>query len=202
MPDYAIRVKVTVKFVTLAIAAPVKEKDDDDGGKGRHASSNSARDRTSIAAAFTSRTGWHNDNRRANGGGNNLAIGFRLSGSMSNEKELRNMCAYTSSDEKIEVNVDVIGGAPELRVTGLAVMVMIPGVVGVVSCVFAGVGVVFCCGVGDCCSLCEVGGLLELELELDVVGGGTDDVVGGGADTVVTGFEVGGGDETKKRKYS
>jgi hypothetical protein len=53
MPDYPIRVKVTVKVITSAIAAPVKEKDDNDGGNSSNASSNSARNRTSIAAAFT-----------------------------------------------------------------------------------------------------------------------------------------------------
>jgi hypothetical protein len=49
MPDYPIRVKVTVKLFTSAVAALVEEKDENDGGKG----SNSASNRSSIAAAST-----------------------------------------------------------------------------------------------------------------------------------------------------
>ncbi len=64
MPDNPIRVKVTVKFFTATIAAPVKEKDDNDGSKGGNASSNSTNNRTSIAAFRTSCAGWDDDNGR------------------------------------------------------------------------------------------------------------------------------------------
>jgi len=53
MPDDPIRVKVTVKFFTAAIAAPAKEKDDNGCGKGGNASSNSTNNRTSITAFRT-----------------------------------------------------------------------------------------------------------------------------------------------------
>jgi hypothetical protein len=53
MPDDPIRVKVTIKFFTAAIAAPAKEKYDNGGGKGGNASSNSTNNRTSIAAFRT-----------------------------------------------------------------------------------------------------------------------------------------------------
>jgi hypothetical protein len=66
------------------------------------------------------------------------------------------MCAYKDSYEVIEVNVDVIGGAPELRVTGLAVTVTIPGVVFSRE-VFCGVGVGVSSGVVVCCGVCDVG---------------------------------------------
>jgi len=74
MPDNPIRVKVTVKFFTAAIAAPAKEKDDNGGSKGGNASSNSTHNRTSIAA-FASSTSWHNDDCRLKGGRDYLAIG-------------------------------------------------------------------------------------------------------------------------------
>jgi hypothetical protein len=54
MPDDPIRIKVTVKFFTAAVAAPAKEKDDNDYGKGGNASSNSTSNRSSIAAFRTS----------------------------------------------------------------------------------------------------------------------------------------------------
>jgi hypothetical protein len=77
MSDYPIRVKVTIEFFTVAIAAPVEEKDDNDGGNGSNASGNSTSNRSSIAAAFTRSGRRHNDNCRLDGGSNYQAIGFR-----------------------------------------------------------------------------------------------------------------------------
>jgi hypothetical protein len=49
---------------------------------------------------------------------------------MSYEKsDTREICAYMSSDENTEVNVEVIGGAPELGVNRLLVIVTTSGVV-------------------------------------------------------------------------
>jgi len=76
MPDDAIRVKVTIKFITAAITAPVKEKDDNGGGKDGNASSNSTNNRTGIAAFRTSSTSRHNDDCRTKGGSEYRAIGF------------------------------------------------------------------------------------------------------------------------------
>jgi hypothetical protein len=76
IPDHPIGVKDN-RFFVVSIATPAKEKEDNDGDKCNNASSNSASNRTSIAAA--SRTRWgirHNDNRRLNSGGNYEAIGF------------------------------------------------------------------------------------------------------------------------------
>ena len=75
MPDDPIRVKVTVKFFTAAIAAPAKEKDDNSGGKGDNASSNSTNNRTSIAAFGTNSTSRHNNDCRFKGGREYRAIG-------------------------------------------------------------------------------------------------------------------------------
>jgi hypothetical protein len=76
MADDAIRVKVTVKFITAAITAPVKEKDDNGGGKDGNTSSNSTNNRTGIAAFRTISTGRHNDNCRTKGGSDYHTIGF------------------------------------------------------------------------------------------------------------------------------
>jgi hypothetical protein len=79
MPDNPIRVKVTVKFFTAAIAAPAKEKDDNGGGNGSNASSNSTNNRTSVAAFRTRWASRYNDNCRLKGGSDYQAIGFRWS---------------------------------------------------------------------------------------------------------------------------
>ena len=76
MPDDPIRVEVTVKFFTAAIAAPAKEKDDNDDGKGDNASSNSTNNRTSIAAFGTNYTSRHNNDCRFKGCRDYQAIGF------------------------------------------------------------------------------------------------------------------------------
>jgi hypothetical protein len=75
MPDDTVRVKVTVKFFTAAIAAPVQDEDDNDGGNGGNASSNSTNNRTSVTA-FGTRASRHDDNRRTKGGSDYDAIGF------------------------------------------------------------------------------------------------------------------------------
>jgi hypothetical protein len=100
-----------------------------------------------------------------------------------------------SSDENTEVNVEVIGGAPELWETWLAVIVTKSGVVTVLlggaAVVWAGVGLG--CGVG----LSGVGWVVGVGVLLvgrTVVGGTLD--VGGGAAVdvvVVVGVTVVGG---------
>ena len=76
MPDDPIRVKVTVKFFTAAIAAPVKEEGDNGGGKDGNASSNSTNDRPSIAAFRTSHASRHNDYCRSKRGSDYRPIGL------------------------------------------------------------------------------------------------------------------------------
>ena len=74
-----------------------------------------------------------------------------------------------SSDENTEVNVEVIGGAPELWVTRSAVIVTSSGVVAVTVVPGVALG---CCGLGS-----GVGGRwVEVVVLLDGGGGVVDDV--------------------------
>jgi len=75
MPDDPIRVKVTVKFFTAAIAAPAKEKDDNGCDKGGNASSNSTSNCTSMVAFRTRGANRHNNNCRLKGGSDYQTIG-------------------------------------------------------------------------------------------------------------------------------
>jgi len=68
MPDYPIGVKDN-RFFVASTATQAKEKEENDGDKGNNPSSNSASNRTSIAAASRINCGpRHNDNRRLNSG--------------------------------------------------------------------------------------------------------------------------------------
>ena len=70
---------------------------------------------------------------------------------MLNEKNnTHEVCTHISSDENTEVNVEVMGGAPELWVIGLTVTVVTPVIaaIGVVVGVVGGGGGFAGCGGG------------------------------------------------------